>query len=132
MNIKKDVVVLAAMLHDIGKFMQRAEVPFRYERNENEMQLVCKYDPKKNYFSHKHTLWTVEFFESNELYFPHVSVKFDNADDNLANFAAKQSIIIPIRRFSGLLPKRTGCLPVWTDCPMKAKTASPAETNIKR
>jgi CRISPR-associated protein Csm1 len=89
MNIKKDVVVLAALLHDIGKFGQRAEVPCRYESNENEMQLVCKYDPKKNYFSHKHTLRTVEFFEAEELYLPRISVKFDNADDNLANFAAK-------------------------------------------
>ncbi len=89
MNIKKDIVVLAALLHDIGKFGQRAEVPCRYERNENEMQRVCKYDPKKNSFSHRHTLWTVEFFEANELYFPDISVKFDNADDNLANFAAK-------------------------------------------
>jgi len=54
MNIKKDVVVLAAMLHDIGKFGQRAEVPCRYESN-----------------------------------VPDISVKFDNADDNPANFAAK-------------------------------------------
>lgn len=32
MDTKKDGVVLGSLLHDIGKFMQRAEVPCRYEK----------------------------------------------------------------------------------------------------
>ena len=36
MNTKKDIVVLGALLHDIGKLMQRAKAPCRYKQDENE------------------------------------------------------------------------------------------------
>lgn len=58
------------------------------KKNENEMQRVCKYNSKGNFFSHRHSLWTVEFFEANELYFPRISVAFENVEDHLPNFAA--------------------------------------------
>ncbi len=89
MNEGKAAVILGALLHDIGKFMQRAEMPCRYEKDENEMQRVCKYNKTANYFSHRHSLWTVEFFEKYQNYLPDTKQHFDNADDNIANFASK-------------------------------------------
>ncbi|RLB33310.1 MAG: type III-A CRISPR-associated protein Cas10/Csm1 [Deltaproteobacteria bacterium] len=89
MNKEKQAVVLGALLHDIGKFMQRAEVPCRYLNDENEMQRVCKYNKQGGYFSHKHSLWTVDFFEKYGLRFPLLLSAFENPDDNLANFASK-------------------------------------------
>lgn len=82
-------LILGALLHDIGKFMQRAEVPCRYENDDYEMQRVCKYHKEGNYFSHKHTLWAVEFFEKYQTFFPSLPTTFQNPDDNLANFASK-------------------------------------------
>jgi len=86
---EREAVILGALLHDIGKFMQRAEVPCRYEKDEIEMQRVCKYNKKGNYFSHRHSLWTVEFFERYQDCFPQIDATFKNADDNMANFATK-------------------------------------------
>lgn len=89
MDEKKSTLILGALLHDIGKFMQRAEVQHRYIYDENEMQRVCKYHKEGNYFSHKHSLWTVDFFETYQEIFPEIPWSFDNLEDNLANFAAK-------------------------------------------
>ena len=89
MDEKKLAVILGALLHDIGKFMQRAEVQCKYAYDENEMQRVCKYNRGKNYFSHRHSLWTVDFFETYQKSIPETPLSFDNADDNLSNFAAK-------------------------------------------
>ena len=86
---EREAVILGALLHDIGKFMQRAEAPCRYEKDENEMQRVCKNNKKGNYFSHKHSLWTVEFFEKYQDCFPQLKAAFENPDDNMANFASK-------------------------------------------
>jgi len=88
MNQGKRVIVLGALLHDIGKFMQRAEIICRYIHDENEMQRVCRYQ-KEGYFTHKHTLWTVDFFETYESCLPHFPTSFDNPEDTLPNFAAK-------------------------------------------
>lgn len=88
-NSLKQSIILGALLHDIGKFMQRAEVSCRYEKDENEMQRVCRYDKEGNFFSHRHSLWTVEFFERYCDYFPEITSRFENPDDNAANFAAK-------------------------------------------
>jgi len=89
MDEKKAAIILGALLHDIGKFMQRAEVPCRYIYDEREMQRVCKYNEKGNYFSHKHCLWTADFFETYQSKLPSLPYSFDNPDDTLANFAAK-------------------------------------------
>ena len=89
MDRELQMLVLGALLHDIGKFAQRAEVPCKYEKDENEMQRVCKHHKEGNYFSHRHTLWTVEFFEKYQNYFPEIESRFENPDDNMANFAGK-------------------------------------------
>lgn len=54
-------VVLAALLHDIGKFMQRAEVQLGDTSRQMESTL-CPVN--KGIYSHKHVLWTDYFFES--------------------------------------------------------------------
>jgi CRISPR-associated protein Csm1 len=53
-------VLLAALLHDIGKFMQRAEVPL-FARSKGMENTLCRV--YKSRYSHRHVLWTNEFFE---------------------------------------------------------------------
>lgn len=89
MDELKQAIVLGALLHDIGKFMQRAEVPCQYLRNEEEMQRVCKYNEKGDFYTHKHCLWTADFFETYQNNLPVLPFGFDSPDDTLANFAAK-------------------------------------------
>ena len=61
---EREAVILGALLHDIGKFMQRAEVPLS-EQSRGMENIIC---PVYNgIYSHKHVLWTNEFFEN---YFP--------------------------------------------------------------
>ncbi|MCF8229525.1 MAG: type III-A CRISPR-associated protein Cas10/Csm1 [Bacteroidales bacterium] len=66
-------IYLAALLHDIGKFYQRAD-----DKNAKESKLLSEqtkklesiYCPKnKGYYSHKHVLWTAQFFEDFEKQF---------------------------------------------------------------
>jgi len=77
-------VILAALLHDVGKFMQRAEVECKHEKNEKEMQLWC---PKWNGIpTHRHVLWTRSFFDDYSNYFPDLS---NPSDDNLGNLATR-------------------------------------------
>ncbi len=53
-------VVLGALLHDIGKFMQRAEVEL-CDLSRNMEEMLCPvYDGRH---SHKHVLWTDHFLE---------------------------------------------------------------------
>ncbi len=73
MEDDRDKLCLASLLHDIGKFYQRAD-----ERNENgsfqflsrECQnMASSYCPagRDNDYSHKHVLWTAQFIRENEL-----------------------------------------------------------------
>ncbi len=64
-------IVLGAMLHDIGKFWQRADSEINYEKStiikeqtRNNISNICPV--WKNKYSHKHSLWTNEFFEKFE------------------------------------------------------------------
>lgn len=65
-----DQVYLAALLHDIGKFFQRAD-PNPASRSQllsaGVRALEPHYCPKRKegeYYSHKHVLWTAQFFEN--------------------------------------------------------------------
>ncbi|MCX7705311.1 MAG: type III-A CRISPR-associated protein Cas10/Csm1 [bacterium] len=64
-NAKREALILGALLHDIGKFYQRA-----YPEKEklspttlNLQQHICPFIKKYNFFTHNHVLWTNEFFE---------------------------------------------------------------------
>jgi len=89
MDKRKYAIVLSALLHDIGKFMQRAEVPCRYAQDENMKQIVCRYDKKGNFFTHVHSLWTADFIDTYQNYLPELPLSFGDADDTIVNLAAK-------------------------------------------
>jgi len=76
-----DKVVLAALLHDVGKFAQRAEVPL--SRTTRQMEnLICK--SYQGRYTHKHVLWTSEFFE---LFGEHSILGMAPEKDSIANLA---------------------------------------------
>jgi CRISPR-associated protein, Csm1 family len=61
---EREAVILGALLHDIGKFMQRAEEKLS-EQSKGMENVICPV--YKGRYTHKHVLWTNEFFEK---YFP--------------------------------------------------------------
>jgi len=54
-------IALAGLLHDVGKFMQRAEVPLSAASKGMESS-ICKPNSYGKY-DYRHVLWTSEFFE---------------------------------------------------------------------
>ena len=57
MKSKKDLLYLAALLHDIGKFSQRAD-------NDIDKKAESIYCPLfKGQYTHKHVLWTADFID---------------------------------------------------------------------
>ncbi len=67
-NNQRDLVYVAALLHDIGKFWQRADESAESQNNslseetKNLASIICK-TTQNGYYSHQHVLWTAEFFE---------------------------------------------------------------------
>lgn len=67
MDEKRNMIYLAALLHDIGKFYQRADKngtqnsDLLSELSKNSESSLCP--SYKGIYSHKHVLWTVDFFE---------------------------------------------------------------------
>ncbi|RKX80191.1 MAG: type III-A CRISPR-associated protein Cas10/Csm1 [Spirochaetes bacterium] len=61
-------VVLAGLLHDIGKFAQRTGLD-KYKKTEMEGQL-CKKAEKGDYYTHQHVLYTLGVLESFKGIFP--------------------------------------------------------------
>lgn len=92
MNNLREEIYLAALLHDIGKFYQRADKDF-YESEEIREQsrriadLICPLTQDKH-FSHQHVIWTNEFFEKHKALFQKFSSPWENNDDNVANLAS--------------------------------------------
>jgi len=58
---ERESIILGALLHDIGKFMQKGNVPLTKSPQNMEVSICPVYH---NDYSHKHVLWTDEFFES--------------------------------------------------------------------
>jgi CRISPR-associated protein Csm1 len=56
-----DHVVLGALLHDIGKFWERAELLDDYRRSEEQKQQDCPWHSENGYWSHLHVLNTRRF-----------------------------------------------------------------------
>ncbi len=71
MESKREHIYLAALLHDIGKFYQRADKSFSDKQNEMSKNVlgladyICPLDSEGN-FGYQHTLWTAQFLEEIE------------------------------------------------------------------
>lgn len=59
-------VAFAAMIHDLGKFAQRADLSFPKEKKEINLQLYCRYHPEGKWWSHHHAAYTSLAFEAIE------------------------------------------------------------------
>lgn len=97
MENKRDLVYLAALLHDIGKFYQRADEGFSDRQallSDYSKQLandICPINDKGK-FGYQHVVWTNEFFEKVQTKLnniPQLKVNlYETTDDNcLANMA---------------------------------------------
>ena len=97
MENKRDLIYLAALLHDIGKFYQRADSGFsdkQAQLSDYSKQLandICPLNDKGN-FGYQHVVWTNEFFEIvqtklNNIPQLKVNLYETTDDDCLANMA---------------------------------------------
>ncbi|MCL7421623.1 MAG: type III-A CRISPR-associated protein Cas10/Csm1 [Methylobacter sp.] len=95
-------IALAAFLHDLGKFAERAKIPVNQEILDANKQLYCphrkKYVDDKGWFSHVHAAYTGLAMDLIEDYLPDLkgadfapfgSWKTRDADDSFINAAAK-------------------------------------------
>lgn len=91
MSSTRDEIYLAALLHDIGKFYQRADKGYYSSDNLSEQsrriaQQICPVT-RAGYFSHQHVIWTNEFFENYQSLFQKFT-KSNTGPDNIANLAS--------------------------------------------
>ncbi len=72
MDDKRNLIYLAGLLHDIGKFYQRADQPFSdayAELSDYSKKLandICPINDQGR-FGYQHVVWTNEFFEKTDL-----------------------------------------------------------------
>ena len=76
-KLKLAEIVLAALLHDIGKFAQRAEHKFEFKDIEEQLFLPLK----EGRLAYKHALYTLKFLENFKDYLPKPSNEFERAEE---------------------------------------------------
>ncbi|MDR0893480.1 MAG: type III-A CRISPR-associated protein Cas10/Csm1, partial [Mediterranea sp.] len=117
MEYIREHLYLAALLHDIGKFYQRADTGNASDSKKlssvtksNEANVLPQYNGR---YSHKHCLWTAQFIEDNNAVFK----KLIGADsswlsdkDNLSNLAACHHLSKEQLSPLGQLIKEADCL----------------------
>lgn len=103
MNQERHKIYLAALLHDIGKFYQRADEGFKNSELKDEvrelMQVVCPQN-QQGRFGYLHVLWSLQFFNNQKNVFENVKEKGEevfkdnifypkpeNVTDNLVNLS---------------------------------------------
>ena len=96
MDNKRYEIFLGALLHDIGKFWQRADEKIEKselsDQSKKNIEYICPQN-QKNYFGYQHVLWTNEFFNLFEKKFRELGLTvnpFDaeaDKEDHLINFA---------------------------------------------
>ena len=91
MSELRENVILGALLHDIGKFWQRAEPYGSLDKStflENSTKsIIGDFCPKyKQNYSHKHSAWTYQFFVSFEMWCYNNGL---SGEDSVINIAAK-------------------------------------------
>ena len=92
MDKKRQLIYLGALLHDIGKFYQRADengtnnsqILTKYSKNLEDV--LCPYNKTYNSFTHKHVLWTAEFFNKFDKQFKNLTKQ--NNEISLLRLAA--------------------------------------------
>ncbi len=55
-------VAFSAMVHDLGKFAQRADIPCSKGQKDAHLQLYCRYHKEGQWFSHQHAAYTALAF----------------------------------------------------------------------
>ncbi len=90
-----DHVVLAALLHDIGKFFERGELLSEYRHDEDQKQADCPI-AKEGYRSHLHVLHTRRFCEQLTEHLkaltPQEYQRTKTADQHWINLAARHHV----------------------------------------
>lgn len=90
MKNERDIIYLAALLHDIGKFWQRADDGFQQSKDiaqfPNVLGNVGNICPltQDGYPKYQHVIWTQLFFETHEKIFKQLGV-YDNTTSHLDN-----------------------------------------------
>ncbi len=114
-NIREHIY-LAALLHDIGKFYQRADTgsvktsKFLKDYCRNESTFCPEH---KGYYSHKHVLWTAQFIDTFKPIFQKLaSDDLNNLSnkDNLINLAAGHHLPSSQLSEQGKIIKEADCL----------------------
>lgn len=112
----REHIYLAALLHDIGKFYQRAD-----SGSVNSSSFLSQYCKNESTFcpqfggnySHKHVLWTAQFIEDNQTVFRNL-IGSDMADltdkNNLINLSAGHHLSSEQLSNFGQLIKKADCL----------------------
>ena len=89
---KHDHIVLGCLLHDIGKFFERAETLDQHRNNGEKQQSYCPRNTEKGYYSHLHVLHTLAFCELLAEKVPQIQPEEHQttvtADQNWINLAA--------------------------------------------
>lgn len=96
----REHIYLAALLHDIGKFYQRADKGFSDKTNElsNSVKSVADYLCPMNengYFGYQHTVWTLQFLTEIEANLK----KIPNFSENLFDGEKNQDAIFQLASF---------------------------------
>lgn len=95
MSITRDQIYLAGLLHDIGKFYQRADISgasrskLLSQKVKGMEGVLCPQHPVTKQYSHKHVLWTAQFFENYESHLKqYLSFSSDFSYDKLLRLSA--------------------------------------------
>ena len=114
----REHIYLAALLHDIGKFYQRADngsvqnSDFLKSHCKDEATF-CPQSADKTFYTHKHVLWTAQFIEDFSVVFKNLindDIANISAKDNLMNLAASHHLSSDQLSVWGKIIKKADCL----------------------
>ena len=113
MNNIREHIYLAALLHDIGKFYQRADAGS--VKNSKFLSDYCKdestFCPLNNgQYSHKHVLWTAQFIEDFSIVFKKLTSEDMQLKDSLMHLAAGHHLSNDQLSTLGRIIKKADCL----------------------
>jgi CRISPR-associated protein Csm1 len=93
MDIIKQKIILAALLHDIGKFWQRGDSLLKQSTNignpNQEWDWLVPYNLQTNRPGYQHAIWTWHFFERFKEKFTALGYQLGKANDSIQGISAK-------------------------------------------